>query len=204
MELEFYGTRVLWNSAIGLLERFKTANPHKNLLKFKSPFKMEDEVNKQSKQHSKSSYAGHAISNNHTTLAVGSQILTQISHGESNILVKSALKLTQPTSQFPLIHLHTKSLESSFLKMCYLCDKKLSLHKDVYMGDQGFCSIKCRNRQIVLEEMRELETSTKNMVASYRHCYNSDRRETQILLEEIHQRHKPRPIRYQINWAIVS
>ena len=94
---------------------------------------MEDEVNKQCKQHNKSSYAGHAISNNHTSLAVGLQILTQISHGESNILVKSALKLTQPTSQFPLIHLHTKSLESSFLKMCYLCDKKLSLDKDLYM-----------------------------------------------------------------------
>ncbi|XP_050285540.1 FCS-Like Zinc finger 17-like [Quercus robur] len=138
------------------------------LLKFKSPFKMEDEVNKHSKQHNKSSYAGHTISNNHTSLAVGLQILTQISHGESNILVKSILKLTQ--------------------------------------GDQDFCSIECRNRQIVLDEMRELETSTKNMVASYRHSHrcNSDRRETQILLEEIRQRHEPRPIRYQINWAIVS
>ena len=104
-----------------------------NASKVQSPFKMEDEVNKQCKQHNKSSYAGHAISNNHTSLAVGLQILTQISHGESNILVKSALKLTQPTSQFPLIHLHTKSLESSFLKMCYLCDKKLSLDKDLYM-----------------------------------------------------------------------
>ncbi|XP_075664067.1 FCS-Like Zinc finger 17-like [Castanea sativa] len=176
------------------------------LLKFKSPFKMEDVVNKQSKQHNKSSYAGHAISNNHTSFAVGLQILTQISHGESNILVKSALKLTQPTSQFPVIHLHTKSLESCFLKMCCLCDKKLSPDKDAYMyrGYQGFCSIECRNRQIVLDEMRELETSTKKMVASYRYCCNSDRRETQILLEEIRQRHEPRPIRYQINWAIVS
>ena len=103
------------------------------LLKFNSPFKMEDEVNKQSKQHNKSSYAGRAISNNDPSLAVGLQILTQISHGESNILVKSALKLTQPTSQFPLIHLHTKFLESCFLKMCCLCDKKLSPDKDVYM-----------------------------------------------------------------------
>ncbi|KAK7821788.1 hypothetical protein CFP56_037301 [Quercus suber] len=88
--------------------------------------------------------------------------------------------------------------------MCHLCDKKLSPDKDVYMGDQGFCSIEYRNRQIVLHEMRELETSTKNMVASYRHCCNSGKRETQILLEEIRQRHEPRPIRYQINWAIVS
>ena len=91
------------------------------LLKFKIPFKMEDEVNEQSKQHNKSSYAGHAISNNGTSLAVGLRILTQVSHGESNILVKSALKLTQPTShpQFPL-HLQTKSLESCSLKMCHL------------------------------------------------------------------------------------
>ncbi|KAL4625170.1 hypothetical protein ACB092_05G005300 [Castanea dentata] len=177
------------------------------LLKFKSPFKMEDEVNKQSKQHNKSSYAGQAVSNIGTSLAVGLRILTQVSHGESNILVKSALKLTQPTSypQFPP-HLQTKSLESCFLKMCHLCDKELSLDKDVYMyrGDQGFCSIECRNRQIVLDEMRELEASTKNMVASYRHCCNSGRRETQILLQEIGQRHEPRPIRCQINWAIVS
>ena len=107
---------------------------NKMLLKFKSPFKMEDEVNKQSKQHSKSSYAGHAISYNNTSLAVGLRILTQVSHGESNILVKSALKLTQPTShpQLPL-HLQTKSLESCFLKMCHLCDKELRPDKDVYM-----------------------------------------------------------------------
>ena len=70
-------------------------------------------------------------------------------------------------------------------------------------GDQGFCSIECRNRQIVLDEMKELEASTKNMVASYRRC-NSGRRETQILLEEIRQKHEPRAINCQINWAIVS
>ena len=107
---------------------------NKMLLKFNSPFKMEDEVNKQSKQHGKSSYAGHAISYNNTSLAVGLRILTQVSHGESNILMKSALKLTQPTShpQLPL-HLRTKSLESCFLKVCHLCDKELSPDKDVYM-----------------------------------------------------------------------
>ena len=108
---------------------------NKMLLKFRSPFKMEDEVdNKQSKQHNKSSYGGHAISYNNTSLAVGLRILTEVSHGESNILVKSALKLTQPTShpQLPL-HLQTKSLESCFLKMCHLCDKELRPDKDVYM-----------------------------------------------------------------------
>lgn len=97
---------------------------------FKNPFKLIDEVNKQSK-HNNSSYAGHAISNDTTSLAVGLRILTQISHVESKILVKSALRVSQPTSQ-PL-HLQTKSLEYCFLKTCHLCDKKLSPDKDVYM-----------------------------------------------------------------------
>ena len=122
------------NSSLSLSLSLSFCIINKMLLKFRSPFKMEDEVNKQSRQHNKSSYGGHAISYNNTSLAVGLRILTEVSHGESNILVKSALKLTQPTShpQLPL-HLQTKSLESCFLKMCHLCDKELRPDKDVYM-----------------------------------------------------------------------
>ncbi|XP_059458650.1 FCS-Like Zinc finger 17-like [Corylus avellana] len=157
------------------------------LPRFKSPFRLED------------SYGGHACSEK-KSLAVGLRILVQISHGESNILVKSALRSCKPSSQ-------TKPLEySCFLKTCQLCNKKLCPDKDVYMyrGDQGFCSIECRSRQIALDEMRELETSTKKMVASYRHRCNIGPSETQILLEELQQRREHRSIRCQRNWAIVS
>lgn len=58
-------------------------------------------------------------------------------------------------------------------------------------GDQGFCSIECRDRQIVLDEMRELEISTKQMVASYGQCCNEARRETRLILEDLRMhRHK--------------
>ncbi|KAG6664987.1 FCS-Like Zinc finger 17-like isoform X1 [Carya illinoinensis] len=164
-----------------------------------SPFKLEDkQIN------------GESIKNKcseNISLAVGLQILVQISHGESNVLVKSASKSQLPTSQ-ARDHVHTKSPEySCFLKTCQLCSKKLSPHKDVYMyrGDQGFCSVDCRDRQIVLDEMREVETSTKQMLSPYGHRCNSGRRETQILLQEFRQRHERRPrIRCQANWAIVS
>ncbi|KAF5452891.1 hypothetical protein F2P56_027846 [Juglans regia] len=169
-----------------------------------SPFKLEDKeiiIN------------GESIKNKcskNISLAVGLQILVQISHGESNVLVKShAISKSQPTSQ-ARDHVQTKSLEySCFLKTCRLCSKKLSPHEDVYMyrGDQGFCSVKCRDSQIVLDEMREVEsTSTKQMLSPYHgHRCNSGRRETQILLQEFRQLHERRPrIRCQANWAIVS
>ncbi|PIA43244.1 hypothetical protein AQUCO_02000581v1 [Aquilegia coerulea] len=46
---------------------------------------------------------------------------------------------------------------------------------DVYMyrGDQGFCSVECRCRQIYMDEMKELEESTKAMLASSRHYCRS-------------------------------
>ncbi|KAF5466281.1 hypothetical protein F2P56_016222 [Juglans regia] len=164
------------------------------VLSFKSPFiKLEDkERNQEENMHNKAGYAGHKSSEKNSS-AVGLRILIQISQDESNIFLKSAFR-SQPTSQSH--HLRTKPPESCFLKTCQLCNKKLSLDKDVYMyrGDQGFCSIECRNRQIVLDEIRELETSTKRMMASYRHCCSSGRRETQILLEEFRQRHEHRPI----------
>jgi len=52
-------------------------------------------------------------------------------------------------------------------------------------GDQGFCSVECRNRQIVLDEMKELESSTKKMVASHRQCSSEARQETRLILEDL-------------------
>ncbi|KAE9615309.1 hypothetical protein Lal_00048232 [Lupinus albus] len=156
------------------------------LPKFMSPFKMEiQEENKRKK---------HVSSIESTTMDVGLRLLTQITSSKcksnSNILVKSALRL-KPNQ--------TTSLEFfSFLKTCTLCNKQLNLDKDIYMyrGDEGFCSVECRNRQIVLDEMRELERSTKKMVASYnrQHC-NDACEETRLILKDLRmQRLKSKPI----------
>nr|GEX81993.1 hypothetical protein [Tanacetum cinerariifolium] len=59
---------------------------------------------------------------------------------------------------------------SCFLKSCFLCHKHLSPNKDVYMyrGDQGFCSEECRNRQIYIDDIKELEITTKKMIQQFR------------------------------------
>ncbi|XP_077219227.1 DUF581 family protein, putative (DUF581) [Tasmannia lanceolata] len=42
----------------------------------------------------------------------------------------------------------------SFLDACFLCKKRLSPGKDIYMyrGDRAFCSVDCRCRQIFMDE----------------------------------------------------
>nr|GEX37780.1 hypothetical protein [Tanacetum cinerariifolium]GEX48478.1 hypothetical protein [Tanacetum cinerariifolium] len=62
------------------------------------------------------------------------------------------------------------SSSSCFLKSCFLCHKHLSPNKDVYMyrGDQGFCSEECRNRQIYIDDIKELEITTKKMIQQFR------------------------------------
>ncbi|XP_022777244.1 uncharacterized protein LOC111318637 [Durio zibethinus] len=149
-----------------------------------------------------------ASSDKSSSVAVGLRILTQIPRGKSNVVVvKPALKISLPTSRKH--HGNSSRLpadQSCFLKSCHLCHKNLSLDKEVYMyrGDQGFCSIQCRDRQIVLDEMRELEPSTKQMIASCRNCSaTSGRRETRLLLEDLRGRNKS-PHQNQNHWAIVS
>ncbi|KAM7480655.1 hypothetical protein LguiA_028868 [Lonicera macranthoides] len=86
-----------------------------------------------------------------------------------------------------------------FLKTCFLCKKSLSLDKDVYMykGDQGYCSAECRDRQIYLDEIQELETSTNKILASLRRrCGNPSQcrctTDTLLFEQEIRQsQHKP-------------
>ncbi|KAL5755462.1 hypothetical protein ACOSQ2_020208 [Xanthoceras sorbifolium] len=198
------------------------------LPKFTSAFKVEEEEEdgKESRNSSRSTFGGHASSKNKGTVvvAVGLKILVvqkKSSQGKSNIVIKPALIKQQHSSssskssptdpQLPAAAGCTKSNQySCFLKSCFLCNKNLSLDKDVYMyrGDQGFCSIECRNRQIVLDDMRELENSTKKMVAYYRNCTKSDRRETQILLQELrhrhHKSHEHDNKHQKIHWTIIS
>ncbi|KAM3245836.1 FCS-Like Zinc finger 17 [Capsicum chacoense] len=100
----------------------------------------------------------------------------------------------------PIFHTNpTESLSSEhdccFLKYCFLCNKTLKLDKEVYMykGDLGFCSVECRNRQIYLDEIKEIESCTKKMLQSFRRCGDDGRRctETFALLEEYKQRRNP-------------
>ncbi|XVE51789.1 hypothetical protein DITRI_Ditri02bG0069600 [Diplodiscus trichospermus] len=164
------------------------------LLKVRSCFKLEAGESEEVKSSSLSS------------VVVGLKILTQISHGKPDpVVVKPALKISFPTcrkhhgssGRSPVDH-------SCFLKSCHLCHKKLSLDKEVYMyrGDQGFCSVECRDRQIVLDEMRELELSTKQMLASSRHCSASDRRDTRIVLDDLRRRNNSH--HNQKHWTIAS
>lgn len=60
-------------------------------------------------------------------------------------------------------------------------------------GDIGFCSIVCRDRQIVMDEMRDLEGSTKKMLAAYRR-----RSCTSKVLEDVHLQHDRKPSRRTI------
>ncbi|CAL2244846.1 unnamed protein product [Prunus armeniaca] len=133
------------------------------------------------KMNSKFRKGSNLVDHKQSSVAVGLKILIQVSQGnKSNIIVKSSLRLSQPNPEF-----------SCFLKTCHLCNKGLSLEKEVYMyrGDLGFCSIQCRNRQIVIDEMRDLEASTKQMLASYRRGQNrcsSNTKSRLSVLEDVH------------------
>ncbi|KAI3414560.1 uncharacterized protein J3R85_016203 [Psidium guajava] len=59
----------------------------------------------------------------------------------------------------------------------------------MYRGDEGYCSVECRERRIVMDEMKELEASAKRMGSSPRHCYAASlQRETRLLREELRRR----------------
>ncbi|XVF74233.1 hypothetical protein PTKIN_Ptkin13bG0093900 [Pterospermum kingtungense] len=165
------------------------------ILKLRSPFKVAGDSDEESKN--KAIYASCSKTSS-SSVVVGLRILTQVSQGKKSNVVKPALKINLPISRK---HCHGHSVDgrfpadiqySCFLKSCHLCDKNLSLDKEVYMyrGDQGFCSTECRNRQIMLDEMRELELSTKQMLASSRHRSASGQRETRTLLEDLRRRNK--------------
>ncbi|KAK9131535.1 hypothetical protein Sjap_012022 [Stephania japonica] len=101
---------------------------------------------------------------------MGLRVLIQTS--KSNIVFRPATNIvTTPPPPPPLC--------SSFLKTCFLCNKKLKPQMDIYMyrGDKGFCSVECRCRQIQLDEIKELEAATKEALRAYRsqHCQSEGR-----------------------------
>ncbi|XP_028796264.1 FCS-Like Zinc finger 17 [Neltuma alba] len=189
------------------------------LPKFMSPFKVEEEQPEKlkkkkkkkltdQKRNSTSSSAedggGRRRRTDETHMdVIGLRLVTQITNPKTksnNVVVKSSLRKSNLTI----------GATTCFLKTCSLCNKILSLDKDIYMyrGDQGFCSIECRNRQIVMDEMKELEEYTKQQrtSSSPRNCWNDARR---ILDDARLHRLQSKPIpsscaHHQNHWAIVS
>ncbi|KAG6390771.1 hypothetical protein SASPL_148516 [Salvia splendens] len=95
----------------------------------------------------------------------GLRILTKLEISNSNVVVK-------PIS---LLKSKSKSISKSksydcYLKVCNLCIKPLDFDKDIYMykGDLGFCSVECRERQIYMDETREMEANTQRIVSAFR------------------------------------
>ncbi|XP_030467830.1 FCS-Like Zinc finger 17-like [Syzygium oleosum] len=132
-----------------------------------------------------------------SVVAVGLRILTQVSETtKPHIVVKpkatASLHHVKPRSQAR--SRSNPNLEySCFLRTCSLCRKKLSPDQDIYMyrGDEGYCSVECRDRRIMMDEMKELEASTKRMVSSPRHCYSASlQSETRLLREELQRRQR--------------
>ncbi|KAL0909682.1 hypothetical protein M5K25_020570 [Dendrobium thyrsiflorum] len=85
---------------------------------------------------------------------VGLQIL--IKHGgiDSKVLIKSSMKKNKPVLEH---------LSAEFHKSCFSCSNELSLQKEVYMyrGDQGFCSVECRYKQILQDERKETDSTRR-------------------------------------------
>ncbi|KAL6491763.1 hypothetical protein OROGR_011900 [Orobanche gracilis] len=80
-------------------------------------------------------------------------ILTKPANGNSNqVVVKHKLP------SFMQMNDHHHHLSYCYLKSCHLCHKSLNLDREIYMymGDMGFCSVECRDRQIYLDEKKEV------------------------------------------------
>lgn len=171
---------------------------------------------------------GHGSSRRTSVQPVGLRlILAQLSHSESNhqLVLKSACRLRLPTPPSP----HTCFLKSCHLCNKNLTPDKDIYMRYIFhnfyffeiisiihlfsfswvfistsscSGDEGFCSIECRNIQIVMDEKKEIEASTKKMVASFQHCRSAGGCETCALLEDLRRRRKP--ISRHKNQAVVS
>ncbi|MBA0877357.1 hypothetical protein Goshw_022344 [Gossypium schwendimanii] len=172
-----------------------------------SPFKVEETSNPMPRDTANLSNKIRSCS----SVVVGLRILTQTSLVKSNVMVvKPAFKISLPGSRNHHL-LRSPADDSFFLKSCHLCRKNLSLDKEVYMyrGDQGFCSIKCREKQILMDETRELEQSTEQRIGKGGHCRHcspaaSARREVHLLLEDLRRRNQSSTHESQKPWAIVS
>ncbi|KAL9228481.1 hypothetical protein vseg_004059 [Gypsophila vaccaria] len=158
---------------------------------------------------------GNCSTNGH----VGLRIVQQIFEGESsnnynnNVVVKyglssltrthiissSSLSLSLSSSR-NVISDSTSGVvdgDSCYLKSCHLCKRPLQFDKDIYMyrGDQGFCSKECRNKQIIMDERKEMEAKYSSFKRSVAISSQIDCRgcETCKLLQELRQRNRRHP-----------
>ncbi|CAN7023973.1 unnamed protein product, partial [Brassica rapa subsp. trilocularis] len=60
-----------------------------------------------------------------------------------------------PTIHNPTVMISTKN-DNDFLRTCSLCNQNLCHRRDIYMyrGDNAFCSLECRGKQIKLDERK--------------------------------------------------
>ncbi|KAF7140218.1 hypothetical protein RHSIM_Rhsim06G0085200 [Rhododendron simsii] len=42
-----------------------------------------------------------------------------------------------------------------FLRSCFLCKRRLVPGRDIYIGDSAFCSLECRQQQMIQDERKE-------------------------------------------------
>eukprot|EP00268_Persea_americana_P012808 TRINITY_DN15490_c0_g1_i1.p1 TRINITY_DN15490_c0_g1~~TRINITY_DN15490_c0_g1_i1.p1 ORF type:complete len:119 (+),score=22.71 TRINITY_DN15490_c0_g1_i1:184-540(+) len=77
------------------------------------------------------------------------------------------LRLSSPTSTAP----STPLPAITFLDACFLCKKRLSPGRDIYMyrGDRAFCTVECRCKQIFMDEESVMKDNCSVAATASRH-----------------------------------
>ncbi|XP_050870297.1 FCS-Like Zinc finger 15 isoform X1 [Lathyrus oleraceus] len=81
-------------------------------------------------------------------------------------VINKAMMLNSFHKQSPFHHeSHFQEQQhTTFLKLCFLCRKRLLPGKDIYMykGDRAFCSVECRCKQIFMDEEESNNIQSEN------------------------------------------
>ncbi|KAH7388444.1 hypothetical protein KP509_16G075900 [Ceratopteris richardii] len=100
-------------------------------------------------------------------IEVDSEAIFELDEGTSSSVDGGSLISSQSSKDYldnPALYLATSppmtefcSASMSFLESCNLCTRPLGLGCDIfiYRGDNAFCSVECREKQMLLEEKRE-------------------------------------------------
>ncbi|KAJ8636370.1 hypothetical protein MRB53_010637 [Persea americana] len=84
---------------------------------------------------------------------------------DKNPQIINKITVLRPYSPSSSSSFSTTSFPSTtFLDSCFLCKKRLSPHRDIYMyrGDRAFCSVECRCRQIFMDEENQDSSFKEN------------------------------------------
>jgi len=151
-----------------------------------------------------------------TKISVGLQLVTRDSREKlNNIVIKSSLRLNRSNPNISELcflktcHLCNKQLHQDkdvymyrydiffFLLLYYILfvNERCSVLDSQFFffvenrGDLGFCSRECRESQMLIDDRKELEASTKMMLASYRRCNNgAGKSESRNLFDDLRRR----------------